>query len=78
MKPVSSLMDQALSANRTLTRQTREACTLSRDTLRAMPLVPILEPDTALKVGVESTRAFGRAYIRWLREWRDLYRSRSE
>lgn len=60
--------------NRTLKRQTLEACALSRKSIRAMPMVPVMQPQTALRVGLESAGAFGRAYGRWLKEWSEIYR----
>jgi hypothetical protein len=71
-------MDQFGSINKTLKRQRREACALSRETIRAMPIVPILQPETSFRVGVESAREFGRAYVRWLREWGEIYRNPDE
>jgi hemerythrin-like domain-containing protein len=71
----SAFADQFGTFNRTLKRQRGEACALSRETIKAMPIVPILQPETSFRVGVESAGEFGRAYLRWLREWREVYRS---
>jgi hemerythrin-like domain-containing protein len=78
LKQASAFMDQFGSINKTLKRQRREACALSRETIRAMPIVPILQPETSFRVGVESAGEFGRAYVRWLREWGEIYRNPDE
>ena len=75
LKQASAFIDQFGSINRTLKRQGREACTLSRETISAMPVIPMLQPETSLRVVVESAGEFGRAYVRWLREWSDVYRN---
>lgn len=74
MKQVSAVVDQLSLMNSTLKRQQREAWALSRKSLRSMPLIPVLQPRTALRVGIESADAFARAYVRWLREWGEVYR----
>lgn len=78
LKQASAFIDQFGSINKTLKRQRREACALSRETIRAMPIVPILQPEISFRVGVESAGEFGRAYVRWLREWREIYRNPDE
>jgi hemerythrin-like domain-containing protein len=78
LKHASAFIEQFGSINKTLKRQRREACALSRETIRAMPIVPILQPETSFRVGVESAGEFGRAYVRWLREWREIYRNPDE
>jgi hypothetical protein len=74
LKRASAFVDQFGSINRTLKRQSTEACELSRKSIRAMPVIPILQPQTSFQVGMESAGEFGRAYMRWLREWREIYR----
>jgi hemerythrin-like domain-containing protein len=74
LKRASAFADQFGSINRTFKRQGKEACALSRKSIGAMPMIPILQPQTAIQVGVESAGKFGRAYMRWLREWGELYR----
>jgi hemerythrin-like domain-containing protein len=74
LRRVSAIADQFGSINSTLKRQRQEACALSRKSIKAMPIVPLLRPLTALQVGMESAEEFGRAYVGWLREWREMYR----
>jgi hemerythrin-like domain-containing protein len=74
MKQVSGVVDQLSLMNSTLKRQQREAWALSRKSLRAMPVIPVLQPGRALRVSMESADAFARAYVRWLREWAEVYR----
>jgi hemerythrin-like domain-containing protein len=74
MRQASAAADRIGRINKTWKRQSREACALSRKSIRDMPIIPMLEPRTAIRVGVESAGAFGRAYVRWLREWTEVYR----
>ena len=78
MKQASAIAGQFGRFNTTLKRQRGEACALSRETIKAMPIVPILQPETSFRVGVESAGEFGRAYLRWLREWRQVYRNSND
>ena len=71
-------VDQIGLVHRTLRQQQREAWALTVKSFKAMPLVPILRPATALKVGSESAAEFGRSYMRWLREWVQVYREMKE
>jgi hypothetical protein len=73
LQQVSAVAGRFGLINRTLRRQTLEACSLSRKSIRAMPMIPILQPQTALRVGLRSAGAFGRAYGRWLKEWSEIY-----
>jgi hemerythrin-like domain-containing protein len=73
LQQVSAVAGRFGLINRTLRRQTLEACALSRKSIRAMPMIPILQPQTALRVGLRSAGAFGRAYGRWLKEWSEIY-----
>ncbi|MDH3641338.1 MAG: hemerythrin domain-containing protein [Gammaproteobacteria bacterium] len=75
LKRASALVDQVGSINRTLKRQSTEACELSLKSIRAMPVIPILQPQTSFEVSTKSAQEFGRAYVRWLREWSEIYRS---
>jgi hemerythrin-like domain-containing protein len=72
----SALSDHLGAISRTAKRQSREAYALTRKAFRAMPLIPMLEPQTSVRVGIESAEALGRAYVRWLSEWVEIYRDR--
>jgi hemerythrin-like domain-containing protein len=73
LRRASALADQFSSINSTLKRQRHEARALTRKAIDAMPMIPILQPQTSLRVSMKSAEEFGRAYIRWLGEWRDVY-----
>lgn len=78
LKQASAFADQFGSINRVLKRQRAEACALSRKYVSDMPTVPLLQPQTSLRVGMEHAGEFGRAYMRWLREWGDVYQNNSD
>jgi hemerythrin-like domain-containing protein len=78
LKRVSAFSDQIGLINKTLRQQQREAWALSRKSLRAMPMIPILQPEASLRVSSESAAKFGRAYVRWLREWSEVLGRRHE
>ena len=67
---LSALTRQLGSVTATVRRQQREACELTLESMREMPIVPILRPQQALRASVETTQAFTTAYGRWLGEWR--------
>jgi hemerythrin-like domain-containing protein len=73
LRRASALADQFSSINSTLKRQRHEALALTRKSIDAMPMIPMLQPQTSLRVSMKSAEEFGRAYIRWLGEWRDVY-----
>lgn len=74
MKRVNVVTDQLGAINSMVRRQSREACALSRKYVKAMPVFPAFQPATSIRVGFESAGEFGRAYMRWLGEWGEIYR----
>jgi hemerythrin-like domain-containing protein len=78
LKRVSAFSDQIGLINKTLRQQQREAWALSRKSLRAMPVIPMLQPEISLRASSESAAEFGRAYMRWLREWSEVLGGRHE
>ena len=74
LKQASDVVDQLRLMNATQKRQRKEAWALCRKSLRAMPVIPMLQPRTALQVGIDSADAFAHAYVRWLQEWAEVYR----
>jgi len=60
------------AATATARRQQREACDLTRGSLRDMPDLPMLHVQQTLRASGENAQAFTAAYVRWLREWRDV------
>jgi hemerythrin-like domain-containing protein len=78
LNQAAAFSDQIGLINKTLTQQRREACALSRKSLRAMPIIPMLQPERSLRAGSESAAELGRTYMRWLREWGEVFRSEKE
>ncbi len=70
--------DQLKLIGRTMRQQHREACALTLKSMRAMPVIPMLQPEVSIRVTSESAVEFGRAYMRWLREWGDVLRGEKE
>lgn len=59
--------------HRTMKQQRREAWALTKKSIKAMPLIPILQPERSLRAGSASAVEFGRSYMRWLRQWGEVY-----
>ena len=66
---LSALTRQLGSVAATVRRQQREARELTLESMREMPIVPMLRPQQALRASVETAQAFTTAYVRWLGEW---------
>ena len=69
---LSALTRQLGSVTATVRRQQREAWKLTLESMREIPVVPMLQPQQALRASVETAQAFTTAYVRWLGEWRGV------
>ncbi len=72
LEQLSAVTRQLRAVTATVRRQQREACELTLESVRDMPNVPMLQPQQTLKASGETAQAFTAAYVRWLREWRDV------
>lgn len=72
LEQLSALTRQLGSVTATARRQQREACELTLESMREMPIVPMLRPRRALQASVETAQAFTTASVRWLGEWRGV------
>lgn len=77
MDRIGTLLDGLAVIDRTMSRQRKEACALARKSIRAMPIIPALQPMDSVRAGMQSAGEFASAYRRWFREWNALY-SRSD
>jgi len=69
---LSAVTRKLRTVNATVRRQQREACDLTLESVRDMPKVPMLQPQQALRASGENVQALTAAYMRWLREWRNV------
>lgn len=72
LEQLSAVTRQLGAVTATVRRQQREACELTLESVRDMPNVPMLQPQQTLRASGETAQAFTAAYVRWLREWRDV------
>ena len=72
LERLSTVTRQLGAVSATVSRQQREACELTLESMRDMPNVPMLQPQQTLRASGENAQAFTAAYVRWLREWRDV------
>ncbi len=71
---VAKLLDGFGVITSTLKRQRKEACALTRKSVRALPAIPVLAPLETLEASLRSAAEFADAYGRWWREWSEQYR----
>ena len=69
---LTALTRQLGSVTATVRRQQREACELTLESMRELPIAPMLQPQRALRASLENAQAFTTAYVRWLGEWRGV------
>lgn len=75
IEQLSSFVRQFGAVTATARRQRREAFELILESVRDMTHAPLLRPRQTLTASAGHAHALADAYVRWLREWRDVLRT---
>ena len=75
LEQLSAVTRRLGAVTATVRRQQREACELTRESVKDLPSAPMRQPRRTLSASTGNARAFTTAYVRWIREWRDVIAS---